>query len=120
MTGRVVDEHLIVGSTDQFVTTVRPEQFDSDSYGDADQATDVYQLGAVFYELFTGRPPFEGEPFQVMKKVESEDPQPPSTLAEVPKGLDDVLLRALATRKQDRYEDVLLLRNDLQDIFDPL
>jgi len=97
-----------------------PEQFDSDSYGDADQATDVYQLGAVFYELFTGRPPFEGEPFQVMKKVESEDPQPPSTLAEVPKGLDDVLLRALATRKQDRYEDVLLLRNDLQDIFDPL
>jgi serine/threonine protein kinase len=35
-----------------------PEQF-ADSYGTPDDITDIYQLGAVFYERFTGRPPFE-------------------------------------------------------------
>jgi tRNA A-37 threonylcarbamoyl transferase component Bud32 len=94
-----------------------PEQFDEDR-GPADDITDVYQLGAVFYELFTGQPPFEGQPFQVMKKVETEEPTPPSDLVDVPPELDEILLTALAKEKDDRYESVLLLRNDLQALFE--
>jgi hypothetical protein len=92
-----------------------PEQFD-DEYGAVDDITDVYQLGAVFYKLFTGRPPFEGKPFKVMNRIQNEEPDPPSAVADVPAELDEILLRAMATKKQDRYEDVLLLRNDLQTL----
>ncbi len=95
-----------------------PEQFAADEYGDVDHVTDVYQLGAVFYELFTGRPPFEGQPFEVMKQIESAEPTPPSEVADVPAALDDILLRALATEKTERHESVLYLRDDLQDLRD--
>jgi serine/threonine protein kinase len=93
-----------------------PEQFDDDR-GPVDDITDIYQLGAVFYELFTGRPPFEGQPFQVMKKVETEQPTPPSELADLPPAIDEILLTALAKEKADRYEDILLLRNAFEDVF---
>jgi serine/threonine protein kinase len=92
-----------------------PEQF-SDEYGPTDDLTDVYQLGAVFYELFTGRPPFEGSPPAVMRGVLHEQPAPPSDVAAVPAELDDVLLRALAKEKNDRYESVLYLRDALRDV----
>jgi serine/threonine protein kinase len=94
-----------------------PEQF-ADGYGTPDDITDVYQLGAVFYELFTGRPPFEGRPMRVMRQVETEQPTPPSDLADVPEGLDDVLLTALATERDKRYDAVVLLRSDLQELFE--
>lgn len=96
-----------------------PEQFD-EKRGEADKITDIYQLGAMFYELFTGRPPFEGSPTSVMNKVLSEEPTPPSEIADVPTELSEILLKALASEKDNRYEDVLLLRNDLQDLFDKL
>ena len=94
-----------------------PEQFDDD-YGSADDITDVYGLGAVCYELFTGRPPYEGRATEVMNAVLHERPPAPSTVADLPPALDDVLLTALATEKADRYESVLYLRDDLQAILD--
>jgi serine/threonine protein kinase len=86
-----------------------PEQFE-DEYGAADDITDVYQLGAVCYELFTGRPPFEGRPAKVINKVLNHELTPPSEIADVPEQLDDILLRALSTDKDDRYESVLYLK----------
>jgi serine/threonine protein kinase len=94
-----------------------PEQFD-DSYGPTDDITDVYQLGAVFYELFTGRPPFQGQPFEVIGKLRDEQPAPPSEIADVPPELDEILLTALAKDRDDRYETVVYLRDALQDLFD--
>lgn len=94
-----------------------PEQFD-ESFGAADDITDVYQLGAVFYELFTGRPPFEGPPAKAMREVLDEPPTPPSEVADVPEGLDEILLTALAKEKADRYESTLYLRDALQELDD--
>ncbi|GAB3321130.1 hypothetical protein GCM10027355_19560 [Haloplanus salinarum] len=93
-----------------------PEQFD-DEYGVADDITDVYQLGTVLYELFTGRPPFEGSSTEIMGQVLNETPTPPSEIADVPPALDDVLLTALAKKKSHRYQSTLLLRNDLQELY---
>jgi hypothetical protein len=89
-----------------------PEQF-ADEYGATDDITDVYQLGAVFYELFTGRPPFEGKPAKTMHRVLNEIPTPPSEVVDVPAVLDDVLLTALAKDKDNRFESVLYLRDAL-------
>lgn len=94
-----------------------PEQFDTDQYGKTDNITDIYQLGAVFYELFTGQPPFEGQTFEVMKKIETETPTPPSEIANVPPAVDDILLKALAKEKNNRYEHVLYLRDDLRTLW---
>jgi serine/threonine protein kinase len=94
-----------------------PEQF-TDEYGSADNVTDIYQLGAVFYELFTGQQPYEGQPFEVMHEVKHGEPTPPSDIADVPPALDDILLTAMAAEKTDRYEHVLYLRDALQDVFE--
>ncbi|WP_436907785.1 beta-alanine-activating enzyme beta-propeller domain-containing protein [Halosimplex marinum] len=94
-----------------------PEQFD-DGYGPTDNLTDVYQLGAVFYDLFTGRPPFEGRPTKVMRAVLDDEPTPPSELVDVPEALDDTLLTALAKSRDDRYEDLLYFRDELRDLFE--
>ena len=102
-----------------------PEQFD-DEYGVTDDITDIYQLGAVFYELFTGQPPFDGKPFKVVRKIQDESPTPPSNLVDVPEKLDndvpdkldDILLNALAKQKGDRYEDIIYFRDDLEELFE--
>jgi serine/threonine protein kinase len=94
-----------------------PEQFD-DAYGAVDDVTDVYQLGAVFYALFTGRPPFTGRPTAVMRAVMDERPRPPSELATVPPAVDEVLLTALETEKADRYDSVVYLRDAFRDLYD--
>lgn len=93
-----------------------PEQFDSEQFGSTDKATDVYQLGAVCYELFTGRPPFEGQTFEVINKIQSAEPTPPSQIADVPPEVDAILQTALATQKSDRFEHVLYFRDALQEI----
>ena len=89
-----------------------PEQFD-ESFGPVDDLTDIYQLGAVFYELFTGSPPFEGQPAKAMHKVLHEQPTPPSERASVPSELDEILGKSLAKEKTDRYDNVAYLRDAL-------
>jgi len=94
-----------------------PEQF-SDEYGPADDITDIYQLGAVFYELFTGQPPFEGAPAKVMHQALNDQPTPPSEIATVPDGVDEIVLTALAKEKADRYDDIVYLRDEFQALID--
>lgn len=96
-----------------------PEQFDR-SFGEADDITDIYALGAVFYELFTGKKAFEGRPVQVMNQVVNNELTPPSEVADVPKELDDIIMKAMAVEKEDRYESVLYLRDDLQELRETL
>jgi molecular chaperone DnaK len=91
-----------------------PEQFDDD-YGASDHSTDIYQLGAVFYELFTGRPPFDTSPSKAMYQILETEPTVPSEVVDVPARVDDILLKALSKRKDERYDDVLYLRDALRD-----
>ena len=80
-----------------------PEQISGEQTLDA--RTDIYALGAVFFALLAGRPPFEGKSqFDVMLAHVESAPEPPSAVRpEIPAEFDDIVLRALAKKPEDRY-----------------
>lgn len=94
-----------------------PEQLDQNQFGQTDTVTDVYQLGAVLYELFTEEPHFTGSTYEVMNKIQSATPTPPSDRVDLPEEIDEIILTALATERADRYDDVLYIRDALQDLW---
>ncbi|MEO9324698.1 serine/threonine-protein kinase [Nocardioides sp. C4-1] len=68
-----------------------------------DARADVHALGAVAYHLLTGRILREGG---FAELVEGRPPVPPSSLADLPRAVDDVVLRAVAARPDERWSDV--------------
>ena len=94
-----------------------PEQLDP-SYGEPDRRTDVYQLGAVIYEILTGKVPFASDsPALLIKEILEKPPEEPSKAnPEVPGRLAEIVLRCLAKKMEDRYEVIWLLKEDLEKL----
>jgi len=94
------------GSMESFsVKYAAPEQFDSEQFGNPDKYTDIYQLGAVVYQMLTGRPPYTGGQASITHEVlDGNDPAPPSSLRDVvPETIDDIVLQALSLNKSNRH-----------------
>ena len=70
-----------------------------------DHRGDLYSVGVLMYGLLTGHVPFRAPTTQeLLRQVLDDEPQPPRQLVpHLPKGLEQICLRALAKRIQDRY-----------------
>ena len=87
--------------------------------GGSNEATvlsDVYGLGAILYELLTGRPPFEGStPLGILRQVTDAEIRRPSSLhAKVDRDLETICLKAIARDPAGRYASCAALAQDLE------
>lgn len=79
-------------------------------------ATDIYAMGVVLYELLTGQFPFQSDtPMGMLMARLVQAPRPPRDYKrELPEGVEDVIMRALARRPEARYKTAGALVADLQ------
>lgn len=93
-----------------------PEQAEGRVH-DIGPCTDVYGLGAVLYELLTGRPPFQGATdVDTLRCVLSNDPRRPRQIRpEVPSELEAICLTALEKNPRRRYSSAQAMGDDLNN-----
>lgn len=107
-------ESSVVGFSIQYAA---PEQIAPRRFGDADTRTDIYQTGIVFYELLTGRRPFDdGGLVEMTDAILGEAPILPSSRVPAAAPWDNVVMRCIAKEKEDRYPSAAALEEALHTI----
>jgi hypothetical protein len=83
-----------------------------------DGRSDIYSLGVVLYEMVTGRKPYQADtPMAVIFKLASEPlPRPKELMHDLPAQVENVLLKAMAKKPEDRFQDMTLFGNALQQL----
>lgn len=87
-----------------------------------DYRTDLYSLGVIFYELFTGELPFKADhPAEMLHAHLAKVPPFPSSLnKEIPKPVSSIIMRLLEKAPESRYQSAYGLKEDLEQCINQL
>lgn len=111
-----IDRHASMRGT---LAYMAPEQLDNELSG-VDERADVYGLGAILYEVLTGKPPFpatgERDDIARLREHVVVDASVAAAPLHVPSRLARIVARALAKRPEDRYANVAELRAELESL----
>ncbi len=101
------------GSTLGSISYMSPEQVRGEA---TDERSDLYSLGISLYEMVTGKKPFdEGSSFSIMAAHINLAPRPPIELQPgVPPMVNDLILTAIAKRREDRFQSAEAFRRAVQ------
>jgi predicted Ser/Thr protein kinase/outer membrane biosynthesis protein TonB len=93
---------------------ISPEQV----RGRADHRSDIYSVGAVFYELLSMRPPFTGDdPMHLLEQLRTDEPPPLEQLdPAIPSELASTVARALRKDPAERFADLEQMRFQIEDV----
>ena len=82
-----------------------------------DNRSDLYSLGVVMFEMITGRTPFDGEsPVAVaIQHINGGAPLPSTIAPSIPKGLEQIIMKAMAHDLPDRYINATAMLQDLEE-----
>jgi serine/threonine protein kinase len=103
------------GTTLGTIAYMSPEQA---SGGDVDPRSDIFSLGAVFYELLTGELPFKGDhEAAIIYGIMHNDPEPLQThRGDIPEGAQQVIEKTLAKDVGDRYQSTVEFKDALAQL----
>ena len=101
------------GSTIGTTAYMSPEQTQGD---EVDSRSDIWSLGVVLYEMLTGQLPFIGEQIQSMVySIINKEPDSVTSIREdIPRHIEQIVLRALEKDPEKRYQSVEELKQELQ------
>jgi len=93
---------------------ISPEQAKG---GRVDVRSDIYSLGTVMYEMMTGRPPYDGEsPVSVaIQHINGGAPMPSTINPNIPGGLEQIIMKAMAHDPADRYVSATAMLADMDE-----